>query len=322
MWCGPIVRLLCLLRLLSQTCCSACCPRPACCLLCSPPVQALLAKHGKRLFGVESRKPLNEFDVLGFSLSYELGGTNILEMLRQSGVPVTWEASACSLSLSSLRTSRSQLLAAPVAARARNGCQQQCQQCLQKRFPSRSGSSSARGDLRLASLGAWPKAPSFKPPSDALHVSIQHLLLLSSPLLPGAEGGGRQALGPRPRLLAPHLCWRPNCHVQPRWASMARCFGNSTLLLSGPTERAARLKDQVALLLMVRRFFVLSCSMPRQGRAPLVPPAAECLPLLLPNCPALHVFHNTLPAAAEPFAMFFDFVALGDGEESLAEIGQ
>lgn len=103
---------------------------------------------------------------------------------------------------------------------------------------------------------------------------------------------------------------------------MARCFGNSTLLLSGPTERAARLKDQVALLLMVRRFFVLSCSMPRQGRAPLVPPAAECLPLLLPNCPALHVFHNTLPAAAEPFAMFFDFVALGDGEESLAEIGQ
>lgn len=55
--------------------------------------QALLAKHGKRLFGVESRRPLNEFDVLGFSLSYELGGTNILEMLRQAGVPVTWEAS-------------------------------------------------------------------------------------------------------------------------------------------------------------------------------------------------------------------------------------
>lgn len=101
-WRGPTVRLLGplrLLRLLSLICCSACCPRPACCPLCSPPVQALLAKHGKRLFGVESRRPLNEFDVLGFSLSYELGGTNILEMLRQAGVPVTWEASACSPSL-------------------------------------------------------------------------------------------------------------------------------------------------------------------------------------------------------------------------------
>lgn len=55
------------------------------------PAQALLARYGRRLFGVESRRPLDEFDVLGFSLSYELGGTNILEMLRQSGVPVTWQ---------------------------------------------------------------------------------------------------------------------------------------------------------------------------------------------------------------------------------------
>ncbi|KAL4447381.1 hypothetical protein ABPG77_007414 [Micractinium sp. CCAP 211/92] len=54
-------------------------------------MQALLAKYGRRLFGVESRRPLDTFDVLGFSLSYELGGTNILEMLRQSGVPVTWQ---------------------------------------------------------------------------------------------------------------------------------------------------------------------------------------------------------------------------------------
>ena len=56
-----------------------------------PQPQALLAKYGRRLFGVESRRPLDTFDVLGFSLSYELGGTNILEMLRQSGIPVTWE---------------------------------------------------------------------------------------------------------------------------------------------------------------------------------------------------------------------------------------
>eukprot|EP00889_Picochlorum_renovo_P001647 jgi/Picre1/28677/NNA_004077.t1 len=52
---------------------------------------ALLAKHDKKLFGVESRRPLNDFDVLGFSLSYELGGTNILEMLHLSGIPISWK---------------------------------------------------------------------------------------------------------------------------------------------------------------------------------------------------------------------------------------
>jgi hypothetical protein len=61
-------------------------------------LQALLAKHGRRLFGVESRRPLDEFDVLGFSLSYELGGTNILEMLKQAGVPATWEVRLLALS--------------------------------------------------------------------------------------------------------------------------------------------------------------------------------------------------------------------------------
>lgn len=50
----------------------------------------MLARHGKLLFGVESRRPLNDFDVLGFSLSYELGGTNILDMLQLSNVPLTW----------------------------------------------------------------------------------------------------------------------------------------------------------------------------------------------------------------------------------------
>lgn len=40
---------------------------------------------------MESRRPLDAFDCLGFSLSYELGGTNILEMLQQGGVPLTWE---------------------------------------------------------------------------------------------------------------------------------------------------------------------------------------------------------------------------------------
>lgn len=54
-------------------------------------MKALLAKYDRLLFGVESRHPLSDFDVLGFSLAYELGGTNILEMLRLSGVPISWE---------------------------------------------------------------------------------------------------------------------------------------------------------------------------------------------------------------------------------------
>ncbi|HLO83614.1 MAG TPA: TIGR03936 family radical SAM-associated protein [Nostocaceae cyanobacterium] len=43
------------------------------------------------LFAVESKRPLTEFDILGFSLSYELGATNILEMLDLAGIPLTWK---------------------------------------------------------------------------------------------------------------------------------------------------------------------------------------------------------------------------------------
>ncbi len=42
------------------------------------------------LFAVQSRRSLTEFDILGFSLSYELGATNILEMLSLAGIPLTW----------------------------------------------------------------------------------------------------------------------------------------------------------------------------------------------------------------------------------------
>ncbi|MGD1849860.1 MAG: TIGR03960 family B12-binding radical SAM protein [Cyanophyceae cyanobacterium] len=42
------------------------------------------------LFGVENKRPLTDYDILGFSLSYELGATNILEMLTLAQVPRTW----------------------------------------------------------------------------------------------------------------------------------------------------------------------------------------------------------------------------------------
>lgn len=49
---------------------------------------ARLRQQKVPLFAVESRQPLKAFDILGFSLSYELGATNILEMLDLSGLPI------------------------------------------------------------------------------------------------------------------------------------------------------------------------------------------------------------------------------------------
>lgn len=43
------------------------------------------------LFAVESKRSLTDFDILGFSLSYELGATNILEMLDLANIPLTWK---------------------------------------------------------------------------------------------------------------------------------------------------------------------------------------------------------------------------------------
>ncbi|PNW78808.1 hypothetical protein CHLRE_09g390801v5 [Chlamydomonas reinhardtii] len=54
-------------------------------------MRALLERHGLPLFAVESRRPLRDFHVLGFSLAYELGGTNVLDMCRQAGIPVSWQ---------------------------------------------------------------------------------------------------------------------------------------------------------------------------------------------------------------------------------------
>ncbi len=47
-----------------------------------------LREKSEPLFGVETRMPLIAFDILGFSLSYELGATNILEMLDLANIPI------------------------------------------------------------------------------------------------------------------------------------------------------------------------------------------------------------------------------------------
>jgi radical SAM family uncharacterized protein/radical SAM-linked protein len=54
----------------------------------APDLAGRLRERGIPLFAVESRRALTAFDLLGFSLSYELGGTNILEMLDLAGIPL------------------------------------------------------------------------------------------------------------------------------------------------------------------------------------------------------------------------------------------
>ncbi len=52
-------------------------------------LEAQLRQRGLPLFAWESRRPLADFDVLGFTLQYELSYTNILNMLDLAGLPVT-----------------------------------------------------------------------------------------------------------------------------------------------------------------------------------------------------------------------------------------
>ncbi|HEY9871110.1 MAG TPA: hypothetical protein V6D08_18230, partial [Candidatus Obscuribacterales bacterium] len=51
-------------------------------------MEALLRARGLTLWGWESRRPLRDFDLLGFSLQYELTYTNVLNILDLSGIPV------------------------------------------------------------------------------------------------------------------------------------------------------------------------------------------------------------------------------------------
>ncbi len=51
----------------------------------------ILKERNIPLFALESQRSLLDFDILGFSLSYELGATNILEMLSLAQIPLTWQ---------------------------------------------------------------------------------------------------------------------------------------------------------------------------------------------------------------------------------------
>jgi len=51
-------------------------------------MEALMRQYKLPLFALESQRPLNEFDVIGFSLQYELSYTNVLNMLDLAGIPL------------------------------------------------------------------------------------------------------------------------------------------------------------------------------------------------------------------------------------------
>jgi radical SAM family uncharacterized protein/radical SAM-linked protein len=53
-----------------------------------PDAEEIMRKENIPLFSLETHTPLKEFDVIGFSLTYELNYTNVLNMLDLAGMPV------------------------------------------------------------------------------------------------------------------------------------------------------------------------------------------------------------------------------------------
>ena len=51
-------------------------------------MEAEMRKASIPLFSLESKRPLRDFDIVGFSLGYELTYTNVLNMLDMAGIPV------------------------------------------------------------------------------------------------------------------------------------------------------------------------------------------------------------------------------------------
>lgn len=51
-------------------------------------MEALLRQHDTPLFSLETKHPLRDFDIIGFSLGYELSYTNVLNMLDLAQIPL------------------------------------------------------------------------------------------------------------------------------------------------------------------------------------------------------------------------------------------
>ncbi len=53
-----------------------------------PDMETAMRRVGMPLFSLESRRPLSQFDIVGFSLGYELTYTNVLKSLDLAGIPL------------------------------------------------------------------------------------------------------------------------------------------------------------------------------------------------------------------------------------------
>ena len=53
-----------------------------------PDMEALMRENDIKLFSLETKTPLDKFDMLGFTLQYEMSYTNILNMLDMSGITI------------------------------------------------------------------------------------------------------------------------------------------------------------------------------------------------------------------------------------------
>ena len=56
-----------------------------------PDMEEQLKLHNIPLFSLENKRPLKDFDLIGFTLQYEMSYTNILNMLDMSGIPLRSE---------------------------------------------------------------------------------------------------------------------------------------------------------------------------------------------------------------------------------------
>ncbi|MCW8129290.1 MAG: TIGR03960 family B12-binding radical SAM protein [Planctomycetota bacterium] len=57
-----------------------------------PDMEARMREHGAPLYTLETFTPVSEYDVLAFSVAYEMGFTNMLTMLDLAGIPLKAEA--------------------------------------------------------------------------------------------------------------------------------------------------------------------------------------------------------------------------------------
>ena len=65
-------------------------PWSLCERVCMPwiDMMALMKEEGVPLFSLENRRPLNTFDVVGFTLQYEMSYTNVLAMMKLGNIPL------------------------------------------------------------------------------------------------------------------------------------------------------------------------------------------------------------------------------------------